>query len=509
MRLRTCTTIVATVASQVVGAVATAGAGSASGDRFLVSQLEFPPQLVVRGERVEVGYDAQRTPNGAEVPRATGTLYVRNHGQQTFTAVPLRLRAALAPPEGGRRLLRALVPRRFLRGRRIEYFALIRNTSGRSVAVPAAGARRPETIWVINGAHRVALSPHTFGRTRMADAIVARAEPGEVAFNSCPDSPGSCGAPFGPWTYAIGRDRSTWVFDELGPTPEETAGRLLQWAPGQPDAIARTLQLPFAARPWTRGTDFALGPRDSLYVLGGGPAAPDDRGQRLTRLAVDGRVLWTSRVGELAFNTQLRIGPDGTLYATGGAESHRDLSNWRWRWVPIASASGRPLSRSRQERGTRWSQPLPGGRSLVGVSAGWRLDPAFGGAAPHEARLAVIDRTGRVVRSWRVTCPTIIWWPMDVTPALVRGDLVFAVQASTPYSDARTATFEYLVLRLGPGGRVNTRFALPYDSPPRTPYGREAITELRIEPDGNLYQLGSAPDFGLAIYRYSLRRTAR
>ena len=63
------------------------------------------------------------------------------------------------------------------------------------------------------------------------------------------------------------------------------------------------------------------------------------------------------------------------------------------------------------------------------------------------------------------------------------------------------------MLRLGPRGGIRTRFALPKRDPPRSAYGESAFTDIRVQPDGRLYQLGSAPDFGAAIYRYSLRRT--
>jgi hypothetical protein len=64
---------------------------------------------------------------------------------------------------------------------------------------------------------------------------------------------------------------------------------------------------------------------------------------------------------------------------------------------------------------------------------------------------------------------------------------------------------EYLVLRLGPKGEVRTRFTLPKGNPPRSAYGDETTiaTEIRVEPSG-VYQLGTAPSFGAAIYRYTL-----
>lgn len=473
---------------------------------FLVSQLEFPPQLVVRGELVEVGYDAQRRADATTIPKATGTLYVRHGSRGRYTAVPLTVREALVKPSNAdtRRLLRALVPQRLLVRGKLTYYAVIRDPrTGRTVTVPDRGARQPETLWVINGAFRVDLGRHAFDRTREPDEIVARADPDEVGFNDCPDAPGSCGQPFGPWSFEVADDRSTWLFDYLGLTPDLTAGQILAWAPGQPDTVERTLQLPFGPEGWNRGTEFALGLEGSVYVIRGGPPSPVDLGQRLTRLAASGQELWTSRLpGCCGFNTQLRTGPDGTVYWTTLKESARDFSNWMARWVPVATPDGRPLPPAAQERGTRWTQPLPGGLQLVKVSTGWRDTPGLG-FTPHEARLAVVDRAGRLVRAWRVRSPTIIWWYGDVTPALVDADPVIVLTATAPPA-ASIQAVEYLVLRLGPRGELRSRFSLPYDDPPRTPFGRFAITELRVEPDGNVYQLGSSPDFGVAIYRYSL-----
>lgn len=71
------------------------------------------------------------------------------------------------------------------------------------------------------------------------------------------------------------------------------------------------------------------------------------------------------------FNSQLRMGPDGTLYYFVPTEVGR--------WVPVATPAGGPVPRSEQRRQASRYQPLPGGLRLV---------RAF---APHEARFALID----------------------------------------------------------------------------------------------------------------------
>jgi hypothetical protein len=92
-----------------------------------------------------------------------------------------------------------------------------------------------------------------------------------------------------------------------------------------------------------------------------------------------------------------------------------------------------------------------------------------------------------------------------VTPALVGGDPVVVLFPTRPQGGEYER--EYLVLRLGPKGGIRTRFSLPYGDPPLSAFEGWAITGLRVEPDGQLYQLGSAPDFGAAVYQYSLAPT--
>ncbi len=470
---------------------------------FIVTQLQFPSLLVVRGDRVEIGYDAQQAPNEVKIPKATGTLYVRNDRTRRFMAVPLTIRKALQKPSNAedRRLLRALVPDRLLRGQRLLYYAVIRDRrTGRSVRVPAGGARAPESVWIINRAFRVNLGPHVFGQTETPEVIVGRADPSEVTFNVC-EPGGECGQQMGPLSFEVAKDESVWLIDN---PPLAPGSRLLVWEPGQPDTVARTLALPFGLEPWNRAVEFALGPAGSLYLKRGGlptdpPLAPEAfPPDRVTRLSASGTELWTTRIATDVFNVQLRTGPDGTLYWTGphfaGSSYSARESNGVWPWVPVATPSGQVLSPAAQKRGTGWTQPLPGGLQLVHARAGYQ------GVDAHETRVALVDGANHVVRAWRLSSPTIIQMSLWATPALVGGDPVVVLEA---YSGPPAHKLEYLVLRLGPSG-IRARFSLPKNDPPRSAFGNFAITDIRVEPDGKLYQLGSAPDFGAAIYRFLL-----
>jgi hypothetical protein len=474
--------IVATVVAGVVLSGVASRADAAEPDQFLVSQIQFPMPLVMRGDRVEIGYDAQRGPNLVETPSAIGTLYVRNNLQRSYTAIPLRIRKTLPGlcTDENHVKLRAVVPDRLLRGQKLFYYAVIQNRRlDRSVTVPAAGARAPESVWIINDAFRVNLGTHVFGSPKAPEAVVAKAGPTEVGF-------GRDGLVFGPKSFDITSNRSFLLWDSVN-------GRVLVWASGQPNTPARTVKLP------SRAGDVAAGPAGSVYLLRDGPAgAPSGR---LTRLSAAGKVLWTSVTTRRP--PGLVTGPAGTVYTSGPAqeESTQQMARTCWGnhpWVPVATSNGRPLSVAAQERGTLRAQPLAGGMRLVRMSAAYSR---FGG--PREARVALINRAGRVARAWRLRSRTEIPLPLwGATPTLVGGDPVIVLSPTVPQGGQFRG--EYLVLRLGPRGGIRTRFTLPNNDPPRSAYGDGVLTDIRATPDGQLYQLGSAPDFGAAIYRYSL-----
>ena len=54
------------------------------------------------------------------------------------------------------------------------------------------------------------------------------------------------------------------------------------------------------------------------------------------------------------------------------------------------------------------------------------------------------------------------------------------------------------MLRLGPRG-VRARFSLP-----RAVYADNILADVRVGPDGHLYQLSSSPETGVTVSRYSL-----
>jgi hypothetical protein len=187
-------------------------------------------------------------------------------------------------------------------------------------------------------------------------------------------------------------------------------------------------------------------------------------------------------------NSPLRTGPDGTLYCLAGMPGR---PGGELGWMPVATPGGRPLSLSRQLRGTHWpDQPVAHGLRLVR-----EVYTARPNAAPREARVALIDRAGHVVRAWRVVSRTDINFGY-ATPELVGGDPVIVLDATAAAESS--FKWEYVVLRLGPRG-VRTQFSLH-----RAVYGDNILADVRVGPDGRLYQLASSPTSGVVVNSYGL-----
>ena len=437
--------------------------------KLKVAQLVLPPMLVAPGERLEVEYDTRT------LPSATGFLYVRNDLQRVFTRVTLRLSKSSVFPTDKRRLLRGAVRARTVRGHWLYYYAVIHDRkSGRSVRVPAG----LESVRVLTGAQIVKLGTHRFGQLRAPEAIVASAGPKDVAIGN-----DEMGYPFGPWSFLVAPDRSVWLVDRAN-------WRLLAWPPGQPNAHPRAVSLPWAP------ADLALGPGGSLYVS---HKRPGKYHIGLSRLSVTGRLLWTSELATTIVNINLRLGPDGTLYWTGGLADPRGDS-----WVPAAMPAGRPLSTAYQLRRRLYYQPLPGGLRLVSSIGRFEMEAC--GSMPHEMRYALINRAGRLLRSWRITSGTSIMESLSATPALVGRDPVVVLLVTRCGSDYQQ---EYLVVRLARSGPSRTRFSLPAasdagkDQSGRAGWGT-MVTDVRIGPGAKLYQLGSSPTVGVRIMHFSL-----
>lgn len=447
----------------VLGSVmVSVAAGARSAVPLSAHQEPLLGHLLAVGDRVEIGYQLE-TPG---VTSPAGWLYVRNNLQRRFERLPMKVK---------RGAFHAVVPGRLIRGQRLFYYAVIEDAQrGRAVTVPAAGRRAPEVAWILARPIVVRLGTHRFGHPPAPEAVVARAGAGDVGWQTEGDV-------FGPETFLVGRDRSIWLDDGLN-------NRLLVWRAGHPDAVERSVPLPSGSP----DSDIALGPSGSVYAtVGVGRGVTYHR--ELVRLSAGGEVRWQARLadpfGSLATNVALRLGPDGTLYCVLGRPGSVGAERG---WMPVATPGGRPLSAAEQRRRNLWPfQPVAGGLRLVSDV----YTPPHVETAPHEARFALIDRRGRVVRAWRVFSRTDINFNA-ATPELVGRDPVVVLDATA--GAGRNFKWEYVVLRLGARG-TRARLSLP-----RAVYGDNLLADLRVGPDGNLYQLGSSPTTGVMISRYSL-----
>jgi hypothetical protein len=235
--------------------------------------------------------------------------------------------------------------------------------------------------------------------------------------------------------------------------------------------------------------DVALGPAGSLYV-----SAPGAWGYPglVFRLTPSGEVIWQSSLpDELSLpvptaQLPLRVGPDGTLYCLVDSATFGSPAGEQG-WMPVATPAGAPLSVPAQRRGILWGyQPLAGWLRLVSELHARHVDGPV-----HEARYALVDRRGRLVRAWRILSRTEIYGSADL-PDLVQGDLVVVLDVTSP--------LEHVVLRLTPRG-TRARFSLA-----QAMYGDAYYPDLRVGPDGKLYQLATSPETGVVISRYALGR---
>jgi hypothetical protein len=436
----------------LVVAVAVASPASATAAQPLTAHQDpAVGQLLVPGDRVEIGYHL-------DSGKATAaSLYVRSDREGRFQRLQLTRKG---------RTVSTVLPARLLRGHRLFYYAVI-HAGGRSLTTAKQAA------WILQKPTVVRLGQHRFGHTRAADAVVARASADEVGWDT-----GELN--LGPQTFNVAPDGSVWLQDSY-------RNRLLVWNHGQPDRVARVVALPGFAG----AGDFAFGPGGTIYASAPGLLGYDPL---VYRLSPTGDVLWSARlpavlkgVGQLA----LRVGPSGTVdCAVNWTEFGRE--NGDHGWMPVATAGGRPISISGQRRRALWGyEPLAGGLRLVSAV----YTPPHSQRGPLDVRYAIVDSRGRIVRAWRILSRTQIYpgGPPFFTPELVGGDPVVDLDV------ARPGQVEHVVLRLGPHG-TPARFSVGVAL-----FGAgTSYADMRVGPDGRLYQLVTSATTGVEIRRYRL-----
>jgi hypothetical protein len=454
----------------LIGAIACIGTGSPSAAQK--AQRFTPHQeprgignLVARGDHVALVYDAG-------VKSATGSVYVRNDLGRKFVRLQLR------PERGPASTFKARVPARLIRGHRLVYYAVLRDTkTRRTVRVPARGT---SSALILERAVVVDLGTHRFGETRQPDEVVARAKADQVGWQLPPPGPKA-----GPQSFAVGSDHSIYLHDSFN-------DRMLVWKASDPDRIVRSVPLPDR----TADNDVALGPEGSLYVTHGEGVGLDYH-VVLKRLTSTGEVMWNGRLAgdffgnsgkfEIGVNSSLQAGPDGKLYLLAAMTS---LPGGQQAWMPVATRDGRRIPRSAQRRGTDWPyQPIGQGRRMIA-----EVYTAVPNSAPHEIRVAIVDRRGNLVRAWRVISRTPI--NLHETPGVLRGAPTLVLDLLE--GNDTSSRWEYEVLRLGPNG-TPTMFSVPHLT-----FGDNILPDVRLSstPGGGVYQLSSNPSFGVEILRY-------
>ena len=316
----------------------------------------------------------------------------------------------------------------------------------------------------------VSLGAHRFGRVREPDAIVAGAKVGSGKDRvglSCPP-PGGEGRCEGPTSFDIAPDGWVWVLDDANE-------RLLGWSPGRPAAPSRTIALSFAP------SDMAIGPDGTFYVSGT-PLYPGFH-LSLYAIAPDGRQKWREWLFSAITNSPIRMGPMGILYS----------QDPRYGWAPAIGVDGRPLTKTEQRRHVQSHTPTPAGFQLALTGVG------LSGVGAGSWRVGLATDRGKVLRAWLITSTEGLGAPDISTPAMVGKYPVVVF----PVYDFKKHLKEEEVLSLSRNGGTLDRFSLADLLPSISP-----VTDIRVGPDGALYQMQVDPKSSLKIARYSLEAAA-
>jgi hypothetical protein len=294
---------------------------------------------------------------------------------------------------------------------------------------------------------------------------VAVAGPTEVGFDKQ-------GATNGPWSFDVAPDGRIWLLDEVN-------DRLLWWASGQPHQ-PHVVKLPYVA-----AEDMAIGPDGTIYVSFK-PAGPDP--WMLYAIRSTGAVKWSLSLmaldrgthGVRTFNDWLRLAPDGTLYEVGGYGGPVTL------WTPLTTSTGDRLPADLQWSSRLTAQPMPGGSRLTATRVSAR-----------EWHYVLSDPKGRVQHAVKLISGTDFsdQWNhpvLESTTLVLEPDL---------FKNATGPGFpwEIVPLRIS----LTTGAVATLTLSPRTVFG-DAISTLRIGPDGKVYQLSNSLKAGASIARYTL-----
>jgi hypothetical protein len=244
--------------------------------------------------------------------------------------------------------------------------------------------------------------------------------------------------------------------------------RLLVWQRTRP---VRSVPLPSDVG----DSDFVVGRDGTIYVFGGNVhGKPYLSMYALTRT---GRVRWKAATTVGSSQARLFLAWDGTVYSVGPSATPT--------WTPLTTPAGRPLALAVQRRRSSHLQPLT--RDL-------RLSTTQ--VSSREVHFALVDRSQRVLRAWRVSSRTSLELSR-IVPVAVGNDVLVGLGV---YQGRKSET---TMLRLSASGPTRVRLVLDARAV-WDPDGTTARSTIRIGPDGQLYQLRTDPAKGLSVARYSL-----
>jgi hypothetical protein len=438
------------IVAGVIGGIALTSVSAATGPTPAASGLDavhVPPVLTRAGEPVTLRYAIVCAPREDGEPcEGSGSVYVRAGQSGPFQ--PLTLRRGEDSSAG--RYFVDLPRETATSGSGFSYYAVLQDTNGVTITVPAGGETAPQRSVPLGDAADVSIGVHAFGRGRAPDERVVAAAWGSEVGQAGLGGSRELGF-VGPSSFDVAADGSVAVLDQVN-------ARVERWSRSGVKATMVEVSGGLA--------DFALEAGGAMDVL-----EPPSRGTPapvLRSFRGDGTPRWAQRLSDRTW-AKLDAGPAGPIVQQQPSEQ----------WLPVAER-GNVLGRAAQAGRGRPGRSFANGREVVVERVG-----------VGEVRLAELAGDA-VVRSWRITSATPLG---EVQLAEPQGNRLIVVTKT--YTDDRS---EYVALVLDRSGIVNS-FAL--DS---LEWAESApLARFRLA-GSSLYRLGST-HAGLFVDRFDLEVT--
>jgi hypothetical protein len=431
-----------TIFVMVASAIAQQNPGSKT---TFIEATHVPPLLTTPGALL-LEYDAYCIDPAMEEAAAScavaGSAFVRPGASGHYRELPLTR-------DGATSRLAARVPESIASSRDgFSYFAQLHGPAGASTMLPAGGASAPHRSLPLGSAIQVGLGAHVFGEVARANERVVAVPWGDGPSEAGLEQ-GRNGAPIGPSTFDVDASGTVALLDQAH-------RRLLRWGRGarSPEQVPLEIDGTLA--------DMTLAPDGTVYVLESVGRA--GRTPLVRRFDSDGHPRGSTEIAETR-SSRIEQGAGGPIV----------LQQPSQQWMPVAAA-GSLVGPHEQTRDGRSGRPHGGGSEVVVLRHG------------NEVRVA-LARSGRVLRSWKITSETALAEIQLAEP--LGNDFVLVTRV---YTDDRD---EFLVLVLD---REGVRLSFSLDSADWA----ETAPLSRFRMVGSaLFQLGSTTA-GVFVDRYDL-----